>query len=255
MATGGSAPPSDNMPGADAVGSSSGNWRCDSKWMGNHVLTKSTGTWVLPSYNHHQYKRIDSHGATSNDNFYSYSTPWGYFDFNRFQYHFSPRDWQGFVNNNWGIRPKRLSFKLFNVQVKEVTTQEGATTITNNLTSTIQLNNGDKATARSSFCCLGYMRSQMLRTGNNYAFMYQFEDVPSHWMYMHIQSLDHLMKPFMDQYTSSWMQFTNINTVNRLQFRKAKIAPPVPQLAAWPRDSPAGQRPQQVDGLGPDEQV
>lgn len=66
----------------------------------------------------------------------------------------------------------------------------------------------------------------MLRTGNNYAFMYEFEDVPFHWMYMHIQSLDHLMNPFMDQYTSSWMQFTNINTVNRLQFRKAKIAAP-----------------------------
>lgn len=107
--------------------------------MGNHVLTKSTGTCVLPSYNHHQYKRIDSHAATSNDNFYSYSTPWGYFDFNRFQYHFSPQDWQDFLNNNWGIRPKKLSFKLFNAQVKEVTTQEGATTITNNLTSTIQV--------------------------------------------------------------------------------------------------------------------
>lgn len=82
---------------------------------GNHVLTTCTGTWVLPSYNHHRYKRIDSKGATSKDNFYSYSTPWGYFDFNCFQYHFSPRDWQCFVNSNWGIWPKRLSFKLFNV--------------------------------------------------------------------------------------------------------------------------------------------
>lgn len=97
--------------------------------MGNHVLTKCTGTWALPSYNHHRYKRMDSKGATSKGNFYSYSTPWGYFDFNRFRYHFSPRDWQCFVNTNWGIWPKRLSFKLFDVQVKEVTRQEGATTV------------------------------------------------------------------------------------------------------------------------------
>lgn len=31
------------------------------------------------------------------------------------------------------------------------------------------------------------------------------------------------MNPFMDQYPSSWMQSTNINSVSRLQFRKANM--------------------------------
>lgn len=52
------------------------------------------------------------------------------------------------------------------------------------------LNNGDNTAARSSFYCLEYMPSQMLRMGNNYASMYEFEDVPFHSMYMHLQSLD-----------------------------------------------------------------
>lgn len=87
------------------------------------------------------------------------------------------------------------------------------------------LNNGDNAAARSSFYCLEYMPSQMLRMGNNYASTYEFEDVPFHSMYMHLQSMHHLVNPFMDRYPSSWMQSTNINTVNRLQFRKANMAP------------------------------
>lgn len=239
MASGGGAPVADNNEGADGVGNSSGNWHCDSQWLGDRVITTSTRTWALPTYNNHLYKQISSQSGASNDNHYfGYSTPWGYFDFNRFHCHFSPRDWQRLINNNWGFRPKRLNFKLFNIQVKEVTQNDGTTTIANNLTSTVQvftdseyqlpyvlgsahqgclppfpadvfmvpqygyltLNNGSQAVGRSSFYCLEYFPSQMLRTGNNFQFSYTFEDVPFHSSYAHSQSLDRLMNPLIDQY-------------------------------------------------------
>nr|QHD57627.1 capsid protein [Adeno-associated virus] len=127
----------DAAQGADGVGNSSGNWHCDSTWGDNHVTTTSTRTWVLPNYNNHLYRRL---GVSNTSNTYNgFSTPWGYFDFNRFHCHFSPRDWQRLINNHWGIRPKRISVKIFNIQVKEVTVQDGTTTVANNLTSTIQV--------------------------------------------------------------------------------------------------------------------
>lgn len=127
----------DAAQGADGVGNSSGNWHCDSTWGPNHVVTTSTRTWVLPNYNNHLYLRL---GVSSASNTYNgFSTPWGYFDFNRFHCHFSPRDWQRLINNHWGIRPKRISVKIFNIQVKEVTVQDGTTTVANNLTSTVQV--------------------------------------------------------------------------------------------------------------------
>nr|WBT00708.1 capsid protein [synthetic construct] len=241
MASGGGAPVADNNEGADGVGSSSGNWHCDSQWLGDRVITTSTRTWALPTYNNHLYKQISNStsGGSSNDNaYFGYSTPWGYFDFNRFHCHFSPRDWQRLINNNWGFRPKRLNFKLFNIQVKEVTDNNGVKTIANNLTSTVQvftdsdyqlpyvlgsahegclppfpadvfmipqygyltLNDGSQAVGRSSFYCLEYFPSQMLRTGNNFQFSYEFENVPFHSSYAHSQSLDRLMNPLIDQY-------------------------------------------------------
>ncbi|AAB95452.1 capsid protein VP1 [Adeno-associated virus 3B] len=264
MASGGGAPMADNNEGADGVGNSSGNWHCDSQWLGDRVITTSTRTWALPTYNNHLYKQISSQSGASNDNHYfGYSTPWGYFDFNRFHCHFSPRDWQRLINNNWGFRPKKLSFKLFNIQVKEVTQNDGTTTIANNLTSTVQvftdseyqlpyvlgsahqgclppfpadvfmvpqygyltLNNGSQAVGRSSFYCLEYFPSQMLRTGNNFQFSYTFEDVPFHSSYAHSQSLDRLMNPLIDQYLYylNRTQGTTSGTTNqsRLLFSQA----------------------------------
>nr|QKE60687.1 MAG: capsid protein [Dependoparvovirus sp.] len=238
MASGGGAPMGDNQQGADGVGTSSGNWHCDSEWHGDHVVTRTTRTWVLPPYNNYEYKRIAS-TANADNSFFGFSTPWGYFDFNRFHCHFSPRDWQRLINNNWGIRPKALHFKLFNIQVKEVTVQDQTTTIANNLTSTVQVftdsehqlpyvlgsategtvppfpadvytlpqyayctlgSNAGKSLERSAFYCLEYFPSQMLRTGNNFEFSYQFESVPFHSTFMHNQSLDRLMNPLLDQY-------------------------------------------------------
>lgn len=240
MATGGSAPLDSAAQGADGVGNASGDWHCDSTWLDNKVITKSTRTWSLPTYNNHLYNKITSTIASGSGTWFGFSTPWGYFDFNRFHCHFSPRDWQRLINNHWGIRPKRLHVKLFNIQVKEVATQDSTTTISNNLTSTVQVfadteyqlpyvtgsaqegclppfpadvfmlpqygyctlqsDNTNNPVAQSAFYCLEYFPSQMLRTGNNFTFSYDFEDVPFHSMYMHSQSLDRLMNPLIDQY-------------------------------------------------------
>ncbi|QEJ80810.1 capsid protein VP2 [avian adeno-associated virus BR_DF12] len=139
MAGGAGAPMADNNQGADGVGESAGNWHCDSKWMGDHVLTTTTRTWVLPPYNNYLYRAITSTGTDRNQAYAGFSTPWGFFDFNRFHCHFSPRDWQRLVNNHVGFRPRGMRVKIFNIQVKEVTMQDNQKTIANNLTSTVQI--------------------------------------------------------------------------------------------------------------------
>nr|QKN88767.1 MAG: capsid protein [Dependoparvovirus sp.]QKN88773.1 MAG: capsid protein [Dependoparvovirus sp.] len=255
MAAGAGAPMADDNQASDGVGESSGNWHCDSTWMGDHVHTSTTRTWVLPAYNNYIYKAVTSNTNDKNHAFAGYSTPWGYFDFNRFHCHFSPRDWQRLVNNHTGFRPKALKVKIFNIQVKEVTIQDETKTIANNLTSTVQIfaDNeymlpyvGDSATEgtlppfpadiyqvpqygyltyhkwtdtkpngkieftdRSAFYCLEYFPSSMLRTGNNFEFTFQFEDVPFHASYAHSQYLDRIHNPLVDQYLWGFDQVTN----------------------------------------------
>ena len=254
MAEGGGGPVGDAGQGADGVGNSSGNWHCDSQWLENGVVTRTTRTWVLPSYNNHLYKRIQGPSGNDNNNkYFGFSTPWGYFDYNRFHCHFSPRDWQRLINNNWGIRPKAMRFRLFNIQVKEVTVQDSNTTIANNLTSTVQvfadkdyqlpyvlgsategtfppfpadiytipqygyctLNYNNEAVDRSAFYCLDYFPTDMLRTGNNFEFTYTFEDVPFHSMFAHNQTLDRLMNPLVDQYLWAFSSVTQPSSGQR----------------------------------------
>nr|AGA15926.1 capsid protein VP1 [Adeno-associated virus] len=259
MSAGGGSPLGDNNQGADGVGNASGDWHCDSTWMGDRVITKSTRTWVLPSYNNHLYKEIHNNGvdgSTANA-YFGYSTPWGYFDFNRFHSHWSPRDWQRLINNYWGFRPRSLKVKIFNIQVKEVTVQDNTTTIANNLTSTVQVftdndyqlpyvigngtegclpafppqvftlpqygyatlnrNNSENPTERSSFFCLEYFPSKMLRTGNNFEFTYSFEEVPFHCSFAPSQNLFKLANPLVDQYL---YRFVSTDTSGAVQFKK-----------------------------------
>nr|QKE54965.1 MAG: capsid protein [Parvoviridae sp.] len=260
MAEGAGAPMGGDNQGADGVGNSSGNWHCDSQWMGDHVVTTTTRTWVLPPYNNYLYKAITSSTSNADNAYAGFSTPWGYFDFNRFHCHFSPRDWQRLINNNVGFRPRAMRVKIFNIQVKEVTVQEGNTTIANNLTSTVQIfadkgyllpyvmdgasegtmppfpadvyqlpqygyltfhkKGSDSAVEfsdRSAFYCLEYFRSDMLRTGNNFEFTYEFEDVPFHASYAHSQFLDRTFNPLLDQYL--W----GLNIVENKTAKWAKI--------------------------------
>nr|WDW25765.1 MAG: replication-associated protein [Canine parvovirus] len=272
MSGGGGAPMGDDHQGADGVGNASGDWHCDSQWMGDRVLTRSTRTWVLPSYNNHLYRQIsDATGVGgAGSRYFGYSTPWGYFDFNRFHCHFSPRDWQRLVNNHWGFRPKSMHVKLFNIQIKEVTTTDQTTTVANNLTSTVQVftddeyqlpyvcgnategclpafppqvftlpqygyatlnnRNSGSPTERSSFFCLEYFPSKMLRTGNNFEFVYQFEKVPFHTGFAPSQHLYKLSNPLVDQYL---YRFTGTNGVGNTLFQKAQAHDYVRQYKNW----------------------
>ena len=281
MSAGGGAPMGDDQQGADGVGNSSGDWHCDSTWLGNRVITKSTRTWALPSYNNHLYKKISSDGSSGlnqrGDAYFGFSTPWGYFDFNRFHSHWSPRDWQRLINNYWGFRPKSMHVKVFNIQVKEVTVQEGTTTVANNLTSTVQiftdteyqlpyvgssatdgclpafppqvftlpqyayatLNDTTHATGttliqnpteRSSFFCLEYFPSKMLRTGNNFEFTFKFEEVPFHTGFAPCQNLFKLANPLLDQYL--W-RLTSTNTTGELRFMKQAAGEYATHMKNW----------------------
>nr|WDW25756.1 MAG: capsid protein [Canine parvovirus]WDW25778.1 MAG: capsid protein [Canine parvovirus] len=273
MSGGGGAPMGDDQQGADGVGNASGDWHCDSQWMGDRVVTHSTRTWLLPSYNNHLYRQISDttgmHGLAGNK-YFGYSTPWGYFDFNRFHCHFSPRDWQRLVNNYWGFRPKNLRVKLFNIQVKEVTTTDSTTTVANNLTSTVQVFTDDEyqlpyvcgnategclpafppnvftlpqygyatlsnpengqPTERSSFFCLEYFPSKMLRTGNNFEFIYEFEKVPFHTGFAPSQHIFKTSNPLIDQYL---YRFVQTGTTGNLGFEKAEAANFAQQYKNW----------------------
>lgn len=257
MAGGGGGPMADDNQGAEGVGNASGDWHCDTQWLGDHVLTKSTRTWVLPVYNNHNYIPVTkSDSGNRSSEYVGYSTPWGYFDFNRFHCHFSPRDWQRLINNHTGIRPVGLKIKVFNVQVKEVTLQDSTKTIANNLTSTVQifadteeqlpyvLGSGTEGTMppfpnniyqipqygyctlqdydgqfsdRSAFYCLEYFPSKMLRTGNNFEFTFKFEKLPFHSGWAQSQSIDRLMNPLLDQYLLSMSTSAN----GTVQYQKA----------------------------------
>lgn len=83
----------DNMQCSTGVGSACGDWHGDTTWMGDRVITKSTRTRILPTYNNHIYRRITSSTGYSNDNtYFGYSTLGVlYFDFNRFHCHFLPQ--------------------------------------------------------------------------------------------------------------------------------------------------------------------
>lgn len=272
MSGGGGAPMGDNQQGADGVGTSSGNWHCDSEWLGDRVITRSTRTWALPSYNNNLYRQISRTASPSGNAYFGYSTPWGYFDFNRFHCHFSPRDWQRLVNNNWGFRPKRMHVKIFNIQVKEVTTDSGTTTVTNNLTSTIQVFTDDEyqlpyvcgnategclpafppqvftlpqygyatlnkntptlsdPTNRSSFFCLEYFPSKMLRTGNNFDYSFDFEEVPFHVGWAPSQHLMRLANPLVDQYL---YQFQSTTALGVPQYAKSLAGNYATQYKNW----------------------
>lgn len=271
MASGGGAPMGGSEPGADGVGNASGNWHCDSTWLGDRVITKSTRTWVLPSYENHLYKRI-SGGSNADTYYYGYKTPWGYFDVNRFHCHWSPRDWQRLINNHWGFRPKSLKIKVFNIQVKEVTVQDQTTTIANNLTSTVQVfadteyqlpyvagnategclppfppdvfmlpqygyatlsdNNGSTVTStdRSAFYCLEYFPSQMLRTGNNFEFTFEFESLPFHSSFAPNQKLNQMSNPLIDQYL---YRFEQTDSSGAAKFKKCIKAAYADQYTNW----------------------
>lgn len=127
--------------GAGEIGSSTGNWLCDTQWGDSRVTTNCTRTWCLPTFNEQYqqgYVQISNSTDTSGNEYFGYATPWANVNFNRYNLFFSPADWQKLVNEYKGWRPKAMHVKIFNIQIKEVNAGPPET-IQNNLTSTVQV--------------------------------------------------------------------------------------------------------------------
>ena len=64
------------------------------------------------------------------------------------------------------------------------------------------------STARSAFYCLEHSPSQMLCTGNSFAFLYNFENLSFHSYFSQNQRITHQSNPLIDQYLNAFSKTT-----------------------------------------------
>lgn len=221
-------------------------WTNSASWGNGTVTTRATRTWVCPAYNNHLYKSLQLKFTNSDINtgpksHFGWSTPWAYFDFNRFHCLWSPRDWQRLVNNNTGFRPKSLKVSVFNVQIKEVSTIQNTKQILTSTGGTVQILEDKRhtlpyvlsscttgafspfpnditilpqyayvsmhelgePTQDTAFFCLEGMDSAILGNGDSYEYIYYFPALPFHSAYQINQFLHQTANPLLDQYL--WM--------------------------------------------------
>ncbi|AKA44568.1 VP1 [Meleagris gallopavo enteric parvovirus] len=131
--------------GGGGVGHSTGNWNCDTIWEGNTCTTYASRHCVCLMRDLDKYQAIGNqngrHGldAENQTQYFGFTTPWNYLDFNKYRIHFSPRDWQHLVNNFSRWRPRAVHIKIFNLQVIQKTVTGDGTQYSNDLTGTIQI--------------------------------------------------------------------------------------------------------------------
>nr|UYS55158.1 VP1 protein [Chicken parvovirus] len=131
--------------GGGGIGHSTGNWNCDTIWAENTCKTYASRHCVCLMRDMDQYKAIGNangqHGLDTENQtqYFGFSTPWNYIDFNQYSVHFSPRDWQQLVNNYSRWRPRAVHVKIFNLQVIQKTVTDSGTQYSNDLTGTIQI--------------------------------------------------------------------------------------------------------------------
>lgn len=123
-----------------SVGISTGGWLGGTTFGDNVVITRITRQWYCPIYNGHMYKQVSN--STSGYGFARWagmSTPWGYFDFNVYAGHFTPQDWQRLTNEYIRWRPKRMTIKVYNLQIKQVVNLGMDTLYNNDLTAGVHI--------------------------------------------------------------------------------------------------------------------
>lgn len=108
-------------------------WFSDSK-----VVTTNTRQWYAPVYDGHLYKALRDQNVNTNP-WRGISTPWGYFNFNAYYSHFTPQAWQRLTNEYKRWRPKRMTVKLYNLQIKQILTLGADTLYNNDLTAGVHI--------------------------------------------------------------------------------------------------------------------
>nr|AFH96882.1 VP1 [Feline bocavirus] len=123
--------------GGHGVGVSTGGWRAGTIFSDNVIITTSTRQWYVPIYNGHLYKELFQTGSVRE--WVGISTPWGYFNFNEYDAHFTPNDWQRLTNEYAKWRPKRMHVKIYNLQIKQKVTLGVDTLYNNDLTAGVHI--------------------------------------------------------------------------------------------------------------------
>lgn len=124
-----------------SVGISTGGWKGGCLFSDNVIVTRITRQWYAPIYEGHRYKSFGSSDDTSASRTYwrGIATPWGYFDFNCYNAHFSPQDWQRLTNEYKKWKPKQMRIKLYNLQIKQVVNLGADTLYNNDLTAGVHI--------------------------------------------------------------------------------------------------------------------
>nr|ASC49364.1 VP1 [Dromedary camel bocaparvovirus 1] len=124
--------------GTGGVGMSTGQWIGGGIITPNRFITRNTRQWWCEIKNEHKYKRYD---AGRGARFYGFSTPWSYFNFNQYNGHFSPKEWQTLLNIAKRFRPVRMTVKIYNIQIKQIVdnSSAGNTLFQNDLTAGLHI--------------------------------------------------------------------------------------------------------------------
>lgn len=118
------------------VGISTGGWIGGSILGHNTIITRNTRQWWCPIRDNHLYKRYTAYNKNGADyKMEGYTTPWNMFNFNQYSSHFNPNEWQWLVNRAKRFRPKRMEVKIYNLQIKQESTQDTNAQYTNDLTA------------------------------------------------------------------------------------------------------------------------
>nr|ASC49321.1 VP2 [Dromedary camel bocaparvovirus 1] len=124
--------------GTGGVGMSTGQWIGGGIITPNRFITRNTRQWYCDIKNEHMYKRYDKGTGAR---FYGFSTPWSYFNFNQYNGHFSPKEWQTLLNIAKRFRPVRMTVKVYNIQIKQIVenSSSGDTLYQNDLTAGLHI--------------------------------------------------------------------------------------------------------------------
>lgn len=122
--------------GNHGVGISTGGWIGGSILGHNRIITKNTRQWVCTIKNDHKYKQYTqwTQGNT-NMGMQGFTTPWNMFNFNQYSSHFNPNEWQWLINRAARFRPVKMEVKIYNLQIKQESTQDATAQYTNDLTA------------------------------------------------------------------------------------------------------------------------
>nr|AGJ52194.1 VP2 [Porcine bocavirus 3] len=122
--------------GNHGVGISTGGWIGGSILGNNTIITRNTRQWWCPIRNEHKYKQYNQwQSGNTNMHMMGYTTPWNMFNFNQYSSHFNPNEWQWLLNRAKRFRPKRMEIKIYNLQIKQESSQDTTAQYTNDLTA------------------------------------------------------------------------------------------------------------------------